>query len=108
MEVFTMKKFVHLVIASIVGSALTLGVFMAAGFNTKAKEPLLHSSNAIPARNVVYSVREDGEIVPLEFTEVSKQVMDAVVHVRTSRKISTRNQGFYFPQFPSDPFSDDF
>ncbi|MBN1413850.1 MAG: Do family serine endopeptidase [Bacteroidales bacterium] len=103
-----MKKFVHLVIASIAGSALTIGFFMAAGINKKATEPFLKSLNAIPAHNVVYSVKEDGEIVPLEFTEVSKQVMDAVVHVKTSRKISTRNQGFYFPQFPSDPFSDDF
>jgi serine protease Do len=103
-----MKKFIHLVIASIVGSALTLGVFMAAGFNNKANVPFLHTTSAIPAHNVVYSVKEDGEIVPLEFTEVSKQVMDAVVHVKTSRKVSGRNQGYYFPQFPSDPFGDDF
>ena len=103
-----MKKFIHLIMASIVGSALTLGVFMAAGFNKKANVPFLHATNTIPAHNVVYSVKEDGEIVPLEFTEVSKQVMDAVVHVKTSRKVSTRNQGFYLPQFPSDPFGDDF
>jgi serine protease Do len=103
-----MKKFVHLVIASIVGSALTLGVFMAAGFNKREAAPFLHTTNAIPAHNVVYSVKEDGEIVPLEFTEVSKQVMDAVVHVKTSRKISAREQEYYYPQFPSDPFGDDF
>jgi serine protease Do len=100
-----MKKFVYLVIASIVGSALTLGVFMAAGFNKRQEAPFLHTSNVIPARNVVYSVKENGEVVPLEFTEVSKQVMDAVVHVRTSRKVAARTQGFYFPQ---DPFDDDF
>jgi serine protease Do len=100
-----MKKFVHLVIASILGSALTFGVFMAAGFNKQATTPLLHTTNAIPAHNVVYSVKEDGEVVPLEFTEVSKQVMDAVVHVKTSRKISTRNQEYFYPQ---DPFGDDF
>ncbi|MBN2276009.1 MAG: Do family serine endopeptidase [Bacteroidales bacterium] len=103
-----MKKYSHLIIASIVGSAITLSVFMAAGFNRKADRPFFHSDNVIPARNVVYSVKEDGEIVPLEFTDVSKQVMDAVVHVRTSKKVAVRNQGYYFPQFPSDPFSDDF
>jgi serine protease Do len=103
-----MKKFFHLVIASVVGSALTLGVFMAAGFNKKATAPILHTTNAIPAHNVVYSVKEDGEIVPLEFTEVSKLVMDAVVHVKTSRKVAIRDQQYYFPQFPSDPFGDDF
>jgi serine protease Do len=103
-----MKKFFYLVIASIVGSALTLGVFMAAGFNKKATAPFLHTTNAVPAHNVVYSVKEDGEIVPLEFTEVSKQVMDAVVHIKTSRKVSAHDQGYYLPQFPSDPFGDDF
>ncbi len=103
-----MKKFIYLIIASVVGSVLTLTVFMALGFNKKASGPLYHSSSVIPARNVVYSVKEDGEIVPLEFTTVSKKVMDAVVHVKTSRKVQVRNQNFYFPQFPSDPFSDDF
>src|SRR4030042_3289048 len=103
-----MKKFIYLIIASVVGSALTLGVFLAAGFNNKANTPFLHATNLVPARNVVYSVKEDGEIVPLDFTGVSKQVMDAVVHVRTSRKVPVRNQEYYFPQFPTDPFSDDF
>jgi serine protease Do len=107
-EVTIMKKFIHLIIASIVGSALTLGVFMATGMNKKANTPFLHSSNTVPARNVVYTVKEDGEVVPLEFTEVSKKVMDAVVHVKTSRKVSVRNQDYYFPQFPNDPFGDDF
>jgi serine protease Do len=102
-----MKKFVYLVIASIIGSALTIGVFMAAGFNKRASEPFLRTNSAVPAHNVVYSVKENGEMVPLDFTDVSKQVMDAVVHVKTSRKVSVRNQG-YFPQFPSDPFGDDF
>jgi Do/DeqQ family serine protease len=103
-----MKKFLHLVIASVVGSALTLGVFMAAGFNKKATIPYIYSSQNLPARNAVYTVKENGEIVPLEFTKVSKEVMDAVVHIKTSRKIGTRSQQFYFPQFPSDPFDDDF
>jgi len=103
-----MKKFIHLIIASIVGSTLTLAIFMAAGFGKKSNTPFLHAANAIPAHNVVYSVKEDGEIVPLEFTDVSRQVMDAVVHVKTARKVSVRNPGYFYPQFPSDPFGDDF
>ncbi len=98
----------HLVIASVVGSALTLGFFLAAGFNRKVSAPHIYTSQALPARNAVYTVKENGEIVPLEFTKVSKEVMDAVVHIKTSRKIGTKSQQFYFPQFPYDPFGDDF
>jgi serine protease Do len=102
-----MKKFMSLVVASIVGSILTIGIFMSTGIG-KRSDPLFHTNSLIPARNVVYSVKENGEIVPLEFTEVSKNVMDAVVHIKTSKKVSARNQEYYFPQMPSGPFDDDF
>ena len=96
-----------LILASIIGSSLTMGIFMSTGIG-KRSNPIFHSAGIVPARNVVYSVKEDGEIVPLEFTEVSKNVMDAVVHIKISKKVSVRNQEYYFPQMPSNPFDDDF
>src|SRR4030042_1094288 len=102
-----MKKFMSLILASIIGSSLTMGIFMSTGIG-KRSNPIFHSAGIVPARNVVYSVKEDGEMVPLEFTGVSKNVMDAVVHIKISKKVSVRNQEYYFPQMPSNPFDDDF
>ncbi len=99
-----MKKFLNLVIASIVGSALTISVFMFTGIG-KNNEPFIRSINSIPGKNAVYTVNENGEVAPLEFTDVSKNVMDAVVHIKVSKKVSARN--YYNPQMQL-PFDDDF
>ncbi|MBN2485445.1 MAG: Do family serine endopeptidase [Bacteroidales bacterium] len=99
-----MKKFINMVIASIAGSALTIGVFYFTGLGKHTA--FITSSANVPASNVVYTVNENGVAEPLEFTKVSKNVMDAVVHIKTSRKVSAR-QGYY-PNTPMSPFSDDF
>jgi Do/DeqQ family serine protease len=53
----------------------------------------------------VYTVNESGKYVPLDFTGVSKEVMDAVVHIKSIRKVQAENQ-FYFNQ--GNPFGDMF
>lgn len=99
-----MKKFLNLVMASILGSALTAGIFYFVGRSNNST--FLPISSSIPSKNAVYTVNESGETVPLEFTKVSKNVMDAVVHIKTSQKVSMR-QGYY-PGNPMSPFNDDF
>lgn len=100
-----MKKFLGFVLASIVGSALTIGVFKFSGVGEN-NTPFLHTSSAIPGKNVVYTVNENGEVSPLEFTKVSKDVMDAVVHIKTSQKMS--NRGGYYQGQPMSPMNEDF
>jgi len=97
-----MKRFLKLVAASILGSALTIAVFMLTGMNKN--ELIVHKGqNTLPAHRAVYTVNEGGETVPLDFTAVSKEVMNSVVHIKSSRKVSGRDQsGFY------DPFGDFF
>jgi serine protease Do len=99
-----MKRFIRLILASIIGSALTIGVFMLTGMNrTKSSYELKVPST--PAKYAVFTVNEQGKAIPLDFTGVSKKIMNSVVHIKTSSKVSTKNQGsFYAP----DPFGDDF
>jgi serine protease Do len=99
-----MRKFLNLVLASIVGSALTAGIFYFSGINKSSS--FLPVSMAIPSKNAVYTVNENGVTEPLEFTKVSKNVMTAVVHIKTSQKVSMR-QG-YSQGNPMSPLNDDF
>jgi Do/DeqQ family serine protease len=101
-----MKPFLKLLAASIIGSALTIAVFMITGMN-KNELTVSKGQNSLPAQRVVYSVRESGELVPLDFTGVSKEVMNSVVHIKSTHKISAREQSDYFDPF-GDPFGNDF
>ncbi len=101
-----MKPFLKLLAASIIGSALTIAVFMITGIN-KNELTVSKGQNSLPAQRAVYSVKESGELVPLDFTGVSKEVMNSVVHIKSIHKISAREQSNYFDQF-GDPFGDDF
>jgi serine protease Do len=101
-----MKRFLKLVAASILGSALTIAVFLLTGMN-KNDLTIHKDQNILPAHQAVYTVKENGELVPLDFTGVSKEVMNSVVHIKSTRKISAREQNFYYDPF-EDPFGDDF
>lgn len=99
-----MKKFITFILASIVGSALTIGVFTFTDIN-KSDSPYQVKFSNPPARYAVYTVNEHGEAVALDFTGVAKEVMNTVVHITTSKKVSGGNQGFFFSP---DPFGNDF
>ncbi len=58
----------------------------------------------MPVHNAVYTVKENGEFVPLDFTGVSKEVMNSVVHIRSVRKVQSASNSFY--NSPNNPFGD--
>lgn len=96
-----MRRFSIVLIAAILGSVLTVLIYEIAvrsGQNLKIE----HIEN-VPVRGVAYSVDDEGDLVPLDFTKVSKTVTDAVVHIRSSQKIQARQR----QQLP-DPFRDFF
>lgn len=68
--------------------------------------------NANPAQQAIYSVGDDGELIPLDFTQVAEDVMAAVVHIRSSQAVSPgREQGPSFPfddLFPGTPWEEFF
>ena len=102
-----MKSFIKWFAASVAGSALTIAVFMFTGIN-KHELTLTKETNLTPTHRTVYTVKENGDVVPLDFTGVSKEVMNSVVHIKSVRKVSAREQSYGFDPFGGDPFGDDF
>jgi Do/DeqQ family serine protease len=101
-----MKTFLKLIAASIVGSALTIAVFMLTGMH-KNELTLSRDQNILPAHRTVYTVNEGGEVIPLDFTGISKEVMNSVVHIKSTRKITGRSTPYYYDPF-EDFWDDDF
>ncbi len=100
MEELKMKRFLKFIAASVIGSALTIAVFMLTGINDKEIN-LANQAGSMPVHRTVYTVKEGGEVVPLDFTGISKEVMNSVVHIKSTRKIDGNNRAYY-----SDPFGD--
>lgn len=95
-----MKKFGILLIAAILGSTITIGTTQLLHLNEKNVK-ISHVAQT-PVAGAVYTLNKEGEVVPLEFTNASKKVMDAVVHIKSTRMLQTRN--YYQPYENSDPF----
>ncbi len=98
-------------IPSIIGSGLTIAAFLLLGFNRQdSYQGSYKSLEQAPVHHAVYTVNENGQYVPLDFTGVSREVMNSVVHVKSIRKIQPASNSYYFNQGSpfGDLFGDDF
>ena len=100
-----MKQYKIPILSAIIGSALTLLVFWAFTHN-EANAPGVQEMGDIPSANVVYTTNEEGEMVSLDFTEISKKLMNAVVHISSIKEVQ-QPSGRGFQQLP-DPFREFF
>ena len=109
MEEHKMKKFIKLMIPSILGSGLTIAVFFLIGFKQGDSAISFQNQEKLPVHNAIYTVKENGEFVPLDFTGVSKEVMNSVVYIRSVRKVQSTPNSFNRQRNPfEDLFGDDF
>ncbi|MDX1285055.1 MAG: Do family serine endopeptidase, partial [Draconibacterium sp.] len=81
-----MKRFIYMVLAAVLGSAITIGTlkFVDIGIGNKETVKIEHVSET-PVVGAAYTINKNGEVVPLEFTEVAKKVMPAVVHIKSTQ-----------------------
>lgn len=100
-----MKNFFKILVPSIIGSGLTIAVFLLTGLNHPDAVVLSQQQESSPVHHALYTVKENGEYVPLDFTGVSSRVMNSVVNVRSIRKIQ-RSSGQY--NQGGNPFGDMF
>jgi serine protease Do len=100
-----MKKFIKMLVPSILGSGLTIAVFMLTGLNQNNVPKFHDGLDPVPVQKTNYTVKENGEFVPLDFTGVSKEVMNSVVHIKSTRKVQASNQ---FNLNERNPFGDMF
>ncbi|UII33747.1 Do family serine endopeptidase [Fulvivirga ulvae] len=100
-----MKKFSALIMAAILGSALTLGSVYLFNVDDQGRVLKIEHVDGTPAVKTAYSVNKDGDLVPLDFTGAAEKVMPAVVHIRSTQtgNYSTQNR----QQIP-EPFRDFF
>jgi serine protease Do len=105
-----MKQLGSLILAAILGSAITLATFT---WFTKQKSSGVLTANQAPVAQVAYTVNDKGETVPLDFTATAEKVTKAVVHIKSTQKETARNEQYLYidpfreffggPQRPSTP-----
>ena len=67
------------------------------------------SHDPVAVHHTVYTVKENGQVEPLDFTGVSKEVMNSVVHITSTRKVQAPANSYFFQQSPfGEGFGDDF
>ncbi len=110
MEEIKMKKLIQMMIPSIIGSGLTIAVFLLTGIHRGDSVGSVQMKEQVPVHQALYSVNENGEYVPLDFTGVSKEVMNSVVYISASHKVQPASNPFSNNQRNpfGDMFGDDF
>lgn len=99
------KNFIIPLLVSLIVSATTIGSWYY--FTEPVKQVRIEhidstSSHALFTRN------SDDEFVPLDFTQIAEQVVDAVVHIKSTQSFAGQNdQAYQYHQLP-DPFRDFF
>ncbi|MBX7124902.1 MAG: Do family serine endopeptidase [Cyclobacteriaceae bacterium] len=86
-----MKNFGSLLLAAVLGSALTFAVvryFDPAGSNIKIEHVA-----GVPARPAAFTLNERGEAVPLDFVGTADKVMNAVVHIKSTQERAAISRG---------------
>ena len=78
-----MRKFASLMLAAVMGSALTVAI-TGAWRNDGNEGVRIEHVNSVPFTQVGYKKNEKGEIVPLDFTATAEKVTAAVVHIRST------------------------
>jgi Do/DeqQ family serine protease len=93
-----MKRFGSLVLAAILGSAITF--FTTQWFGKTSEGVRIEHVSGVPSSQVAYHVNENGDVVPLDFTGTAEKVTKAVVHIKSTsegRKLNRESN-------PNDPF----
>lgn len=100
-----MKQFKTPLLAGITGSVITLVIIWVFSL-TEADTSFITELQDQPSAPVVYTTNQDGEQVSLDFTDISRELMSAVVHISSIQEVE---QGFGrgFEQLP-DPFREFF
>jgi Do/DeqQ family serine protease len=89
-----MKQFVSLLFAAILGSLITLDAYQYLGPDEKVDL----NFQGTPTSRVAYTIDENGEAVPLDFTVVAEKVTPAVVFIRSTQlnNVTSRDPIFDF------------
>lgn len=60
-------------------------------FSKNGKTIKIEHVNNIPSSQAVYTLNDEGEAIPLDFTKAAQKVMDAVVHIKSTQTFKNIN-----------------
>ncbi|MBM3177250.1 MAG: Do family serine endopeptidase [Bacteroidetes bacterium] len=91
-----MRQFGSLFLAAVLGSTITfLAVRWIGGNSSNVR---IEHVNGTPVKNIGYTTDAEGNLVPLDFTEVAARVTKAVVHIKSTSSART------MPREQNDPW----
>ncbi len=90
---------------AIVISLGSMGLFASLYKNEKTIK--VEHVQATPAQRALYSVDQDGNIVPLDFNQTAEKVLETVVYIKSTQLYSASSQPHSYPNIPA-PFRDFF
>lgn len=99
------KNFLLLTVAALLGSAITVSAFYFLGFTGKSIK--IEHVTGTPVHNAMYTINEDGNLVPLDFTGTASKVMGAVVNIKSTQSPPKNTKSYQYQSIP-DPFRDFF
>ena len=100
------RTYLYSAIIALVVSLSSLVLFKA--LDDSEKTVKIEHVASTPASKAVFTLDEKNNIVPLDFTRTAEKVLDAVVHIKSTRVFENQqNQNFEFRNIP-DPFKDFF
>ncbi len=108
-KLLTKMKTKNYLISGLIALSVSLGaIWFVPEVITKTKTVKIEHVNGNHAKGALYTLGENDEIIPLDFTAVSEKVMDAVVHIKSTQTSNVQSGANpQYRQLP-DPFRDFF
>jgi serine protease Do len=95
-------------VTALIALVISLGVFWVSPYVLDDTKTLkIEHINGTPAKGALYTLNDQNDIVPLDFTQVSAKVMDAVVHIKSTQTSPYASGPQQYRMLP-DPFRDFF
>ncbi len=100
------KTLLYSALVAFLVTGTTLGIF--SWFQQNNRTVKIEHIDGSAAKSVAWTVNEDGEVVPLDFTKTAENVVNAVVHIKSTQTFTGREESpNAFRQLP-DPFREFF
>ncbi|WP_246474429.1 Do family serine endopeptidase [Arenibacter arenosicollis] len=103
----TQKGWKMYLVSALIALVVSFGVIK--GNQWLQNEPVtIQKVSGVNGQHVLYTADDEGNIKPLDFTNTTEKVLDAVVHIKSMRTMGNENMGrFEYRRLP-DPFREFF
>lgn len=98
----------NMIFSGLIALIVSLSSYGALNYFEKEKKSIkIEHINKVPSQKAVFSLDSDGNLIPLDFNETATNVLDGVVHIKSTQLFPKSNSSYQFRSVP-DPFKDFF